>query len=84
MVGRIATICALLVGLCIAQEDGSSAVVESSSSECFLCLPDTLSQELSTTAREGFFGGFGLASALCLAGGGLVVVLHLINRGAGR
>lgn len=83
MMGRIATICLLVVGLCMAQEDGSSAVVESSSS-CFLCLPDTLSQELQDTAREGFLNGFGLGTAVCLACGGLVVALHLINRGAGR
>lgn len=80
--GRIAAICILLGGIVFAQEDYSSAV--ESSSSCYLCLPDTLSQELSDTAREGFLNGFGLATAVCLACGGLVVALHLINRGAGR
>lgn len=57
---------------------------EVSSSSGFLDLPDTLSQELQNVAESGFWTGFKLATAVMLATGGFSVVLHLINRAAGR
>lgn len=81
MFGKIGKYALLLgIGIAGAQE---SSMFESSSS-CFLCLPDTLSNELQTIASDGFLLGFKLASGVLLAGAMVVVVLHLINRGAGR
>lgn len=57
---------------------------ESSSSFSFLTLPDSLTEELMSTAQSGFGYGFGLATAFILGSGGIVLILHLINRGAGR
>ena len=36
---------------------------------CFLCLPDTLSNELIEVAQSGFKSGFGVGSACLLAAG---------------
>ena len=76
MVRRLATTALVLSGMVFAQE--------SSSSGGFLDLPDTLSQELQQVAESGFWEGFKLASACMLATGLVSIVLHLINRGAGR
>lgn len=70
---------ALLFGsLAFAQEEDSSSLGG------YLGLPDTLSQELQTVASEGFWHGFQMATYVMLATGAISVVLHLINRGAGR
>lgn len=50
---------------------------------CFLCLPDTLSNELISVAQSGFSAGFGVGSACLLAAGLITVVLGIINRSAG-
>lgn len=76
MVRRLAITALVLSGLCSA--------AESSSSGGYLDLPDTLSHELQNVAQEGFLHGFGLASAVMIATGGLCIALHLINRSAGR
>ena len=57
---------------------------ESSSSSGFLDLPDTLSQELYNVAQSGFVQGLEIATVVALGTGGVVIFLHLINRGAGR
>lgn len=57
---------------------------EVSSSSGFLDLPDTLSQELQIVAESGFWSGFKMATLVMLASGGISVVIHLINRAAGR
>ena len=36
---------------------------------CFLCLPDTLSNELIEVAQSGFKSGFGVGSGLSLGCG---------------
>lgn len=51
---------------------------------CFLCLPDTLSNELIEVAQSGFKAGFGIGSACLLAAGVITVVLGIINRSAGN
>lgn len=81
MVRGLVTTALLFGALAFAQESSSSEVLSSSG---FLWLPDDLSQELSDVASEGFWHGFKLASMVMLATGALSVVLHLINRGAGR
>lgn len=50
---------------------------------CFLCLPDTLSNELIEVAQSGFMSGFGIGSACLLAAGMITVVLGIIRRSAG-
>ena len=80
MVRRLAAYALLFGSLAFAGESSSSEVLSSG----FLGLPDTLSQELSNVASEGFWHGFQLATAVMMATGGLSIVLHLINRGAGR
>lgn len=81
MVRGLVTYALLLCGMAFAAESSSSEVLSSSG---FLSLPDDLSQELSNVASEGFWHGFKMATAVMLATGGLSLVLHLINRGAGR
>lgn len=82
MVRKLA-ITALVLAVCgFAQDVSSSSLLSSSSG--FLGLPDTLSQELQNVAQEGFWSGFKMASAVMLACSGLLIVLHLVNRGAGR
>lgn len=51
---------------------------------CFLCLPDTLSNELVDVAQSGFYTGFGIGSACMIAAGLITVVLGIINRAAGH
>ena len=68
---------ALLFGSVVFAQDSTSV-------GGYLDLPDTLSQELSQAASEGFWEGFRLASLVMLATGAISIVLHLINRGAGR
>ena len=51
---------------------------------CFLCLPDTLSNELVDVAQSGFASGFGIGSACMIAAGLITVVLGIINRAAGH
>lgn len=51
---------------------------------CFLCLPDTLSNELVNVAQSGFQSGFEVGSAVMLAAGALLVVLGVISRAAGH
>lgn len=77
MVRRLAITALVFAGQVLAQES-------SSSSGGYLDLPDTLSQELQDVAQSGFFHGFGLATVVMLATGGLSIVLHVINRAAGR
>lgn len=76
MVRRLA-ITALVLACCGYAE-------EVSSSSGYLELPDTLSQELQSVAESGFWHGFELATMVMLATGGISIVLHLINRSAGR
>lgn len=76
MVRKLAITAVVLAGSVFAQE--------SSSSGGFLDLPDTLSQELQQVAESGFWGGFKLSSIVMLATGSVAVVIHLINRAAGR
>lgn len=76
MVRGLVTTALLMASVVFAQE--------SSSSGGFLDLPDTLSQELQTVAESGFWEGFKLATYVMLATGGVSIVLHLINRAAGR
>lgn len=54
------------------------------SDTCFLCLPDTLSNELQSIASEGFMRGLAISSAIMVSVGIVMIVIHLINRGAGR
>ena len=75
MVRRLAITVPLFSALGFAQESSSSG---------WLDLPDTLSQELQDVAQSGFLHGFEIASAVMLGTGGVAIVLHLINRGAGR
>ena len=79
MVRRLVAYALLFGSFAFAQEEEFS-----SSSGGYLGLPDTLSQELHTVASEGFWHGFQLATYLMLATGAISIVLHLINRGAGR
>lgn len=51
---------------------------------CFLCLPDTLSNELIEVAQSGFKSGFVVGSACLLAAGLITVVLGIIKRSAGN
>ena len=81
MVRGLVTIALMSCAMAFAGESSSSSDVFSSG---FLGLPDTLSQELQTVASEGFWHGFRLATVVMLSTGALSVVLHLINRGAGR
>ena len=76
MVRGLVTIALLFGGVALAQD--------STSVGGYLDLPDTLSQELTNAASEGFWEGFQLATYVMLATGAISVVLHLINRGAGR
>lgn len=62
----------------------SAFAQESSSSGGFLDLPDTLSQELQQVAESGFWEGFKLSSIVMVATGSIAIVIHLINRAAGR
>lgn len=82
MLCRLLTIALLFGGVVYAESGSSSSVVLSSSG--FLTLPDTLSEELQQVASEGFWHGFKLATVTMVATGGLSIVLHLINRAAGR
>lgn len=76
MVRRLATVALLFGGSVFAQDTTSLGG--------YLDLPDTLSQELQNVASEGFWHGFELATYVMLATGAISVVIHLINRGAGR
>lgn len=76
MVRRLVTVALLFGTVAFAQDTTSLGG--------YLDLPDTLSQELSNVASEGFWHGFQLATYVMLATGAVSVVLHLINRGAGR
>lgn len=51
---------------------------------CWLCLPDSLTGELTTVAMGGFKNGFAVGSAVCLGMGMILIVVYLINRGAGH
>ena len=51
---------------------------------CWLCLPDSLSEELKSVAQSGFLNGFTIGSACCLSMGMILIVVYLINRGAGH
>lgn len=51
---------------------------------CFLCLPDTLSNELIEVAQSGFASGFGIGSACMIAAATITIVLGIINRAAGH
>lgn len=75
MVRRLAITVPLFSAFGFAQESSSSG---------WLDLPDTLSQELQNVAQSGFIHGFELATVVMLGTGGVAIVLHLINRGAGR
>jgi hypothetical protein len=76
MVRKLAITAVVLAGSVFAQE--------SSSPGGFLDLPDTLSQELQQVAESGFWEGFKLSSIVMLATGSVAIVIHLINRAAGR
>ena len=51
---------------------------------CYLCLPDTLSNELIDVAQSGFYSGFGVGTAVMLAAGMILVVVGIISRAAGH
>lgn len=73
----------LLLGMAVKTMAQESSSLESSASS-YLSLPDSLTDEMITAAKEGFSMGFGISTAFIVAGGGIVLFMHLINRGAGR